>query len=344
LTPVLELAAGAGLAARARALAILLLDYDAESAAARKALGQILTPEGWRTKEEVAEAEALAKRVAETAEPLTATEASSYESRLGVTLQKVRTPRCRLEGSLSDAEMKDIGRLVEAALEDLTESAGLPMQKGLTRFTAIVCRTREEYEKAVDELADARSESDRALLKRLAGAWMSSPRGFILSPRGTIESYRDGAVHALSHLLFLEWCVPEKAPPWLSEGAAYWATTRITKTALTYCIGRKTSASTREWTGLGEWRGQARSWAREGGGPTVRQVMEAQMNSLDSDKIVKAWSLFDYMVRKRSQGLRALVKRVALGDGREESVRRAFVVKSYEELDAQWREYVNETY
>jgi hypothetical protein len=72
--------------------------------------------------------------------------------------------------------------------------------------------------------------------------------------------------------------------------------------------------------------------------------MEAQMNSLDSDKIVKAWSLFDYMVRKRSQGLRALVKRVALGDGREESVRRAFVVKSYEELDAQWREYVNETY
>jgi hypothetical protein len=218
------------------------------------------------------------------------------------------------------------------------------MQKGLTRFTAIVCRTREEYEKAVDELADARSESDRALLKRLAGAWMSSPRGFILSPRGTIESYRDGAVHALSHLLFLEWCVPEKAPPWLSEGAAYWATTRITKTALTYCIGRETSASTREWTGLGEWRGQARSWAREGGGPTVRQVMEAQMNSLDSDKIVKAWSLFDYMVRKRSQGLRALVKRVALGDGREESVRRAFVVKSYEELDAQWREYVNETY
>jgi hypothetical protein len=344
LTPVVDYGVSAGLEKRARELARLIVEYDINAAGARKALGQVMTDDGWTSKADVEDAQRLAKRIASAPVPKPAAGPSPFEAKLGVKLLKLETPRVRVEGTLNDSESRDVAQRAEAAWTELTEFTGLAAPKDLTTVTFLLFAGKGEFEKAVDGFSKYRQEQYIAVAKSASMAWLSTGPGAILGPRQPSILYRDSAVHYVVHHLVEGWCAPAEAPAWLREGAAFWTSSRIAKSTSTYCSAFHGTNEDARSAAQRDWRATARAWAMDGGGPTARQAMESGLKELDMERIVKSRTLFDAFVRSRPEDLREYIRRIAAKESPEAAAREAFHVKDYEELDARWRDYVKDHY
>jgi len=346
LVPLAEWTAKHGYEARAKRIWSLVHRYDPENEDACKAMGWSEWKGRWFAPREAAARKAAAKLMEEADGGKADTKPSDIQKATGFRLARRVSAHFAFEGRPSQEELAPMLRAAEAARALFVETFRLDATQEPATVTGVFLTSNLDHKLFLEKCSPL-DEEERKTIEKLGG-WASFKPDLIfeLWTNGSFPEYhREAGVHILVHLLFQMHTRIKMPPGWIQEGLGFWFTDLLTGTAMARCTDLRSNAmeDDRALSTL-TWRRMVRQRLREGTDPSIRRVLNARYDDLDLPKMVKAWSLVDFMLAKKRDGFFAYVKRLGEGDSGTDALAESLEMESVDDLQRGWEEYVDENY
>lgn len=257
--------------------------------------------------------------------------------------RKVRSDHFLVESSYVEmSELHVLTQLAENTFHAYHTFFGHSTPLVEDRITFLVLRGGDEY----DRFVDWSYPDDEAKRKFLKGLWSFLYEGnrSVAMRYDVREHIRDQVVHRTAEALAVAQLGSWELP-WIWETLAM-VFARETVGAGTYCITMSGSTVAEAFKEPREWPKKLRGIVEEGKDDDFRDVMKSSLNDLRGPRGAKAWSVMDFLMKTRPQGMRILMS-ASRGDGtrdRGEAALGASMGWSCEELDEFWRRYVRQRY
>ncbi|MBI2924069.1 MAG: hypothetical protein HYY18_23675 [Planctomycetes bacterium] len=344
LAPLAEWADDRGLE-ESEGLWLLFHGYDPADAGGCRAAGWEKLDGDWMPKTEAA-GRKHAQEVLRTAdggeEQEGATEATKAA---GWKLARRGTGNFTFEGRYPQGDLEGFLQVAEAARALFIEIASLEPQQHPAPMTGVFLTGKADHARFIEKCTPL-EEDERETYKLLGGWTRFNPTVFELWTNGALSSYgREASAHVTAHLMFQSWTGIAEPPAWLQEGLAFWFSDRLTESALVRCTDLKSniygddrSLSTRGW------RRRILDALREGTDPDIRQVVHAKYDELDMEKMIKAWSLIDFMLERHREGFVKFVRALGAGEPVDTALFDALGIEGWAGLQGKWEAWVRESY
>ncbi|MBI3820365.1 MAG: hypothetical protein HY286_16870 [Planctomycetes bacterium] len=324
---------------------IFLLTYDPDSTAANAGLGKVKKGNAWFDAREIEINDAVAKCLLSAREGTPFKSAHRFDAALGTTLTKIRSDHFEIFGSIDAKSLANLSKLAEAAQAFMDGLIGTGGRATEGTVTFVFLTTEAEHEKFVDAFTPYTPEQ-KVLVKKTSGAWTFNPPGYeAWESGGSFETFKDAMVHrAVGHFSIFRFVAMADAPKWIYEGLGIWLSFRFVGYARTYCTGGGPAADAmNSYRDLANWKTYIHDAVRDGTDAPIRELFAVRKDELSPGVLMKCWSVVDYMIREQPEAFAAMVHKLKdLGNDR--AILESFKLKSVDELETAWREFVREKY
>ncbi|KAF0242315.1 MAG: hypothetical protein FD180_3972 [Planctomycetota bacterium] len=322
----------------------LVIEYDENHEKARKGLGYEKQDGRWVPPEDVEKRKDGAKKVAGADEGKPDENPSEVENRTGFKMTKRRSSHYFVQGTYSEAEIKELVKCAEGARTAFLETFELKADDLDNSVDMIFVKTEEQHKKFVDTCEEL---ENKGAYRDMGGVTLYHPTHMseAVQGGGNWRYVKDVCAHDAIHHLWSFWA-GNVGNAWLDEGLSYWFTDRLLKSADTHCIQFALSGggAGKSWDNVLDWRALIKEMLDTNANPDIQEVMEGHINSLNAKKGCKAWSLVDYMLQARKKEFFKFIQSMQEGDKQEEALKKAFGVEGYKDFDGKWKEWVWKNY
>jgi tetratricopeptide (TPR) repeat protein len=333
----------ADLAARAYKKA---LEYDPAHRPAREGLGYSFENDRWVSPAEKAARSEFRDGVGSRSSGEAAPGPSEFEKKTGLATQKRASREVLAESCHLGQEQ--LGRTIQLASHSIALYHKLfALDKPLLSkpLHLILLKTRAEHLEYCKGF-DPGSPNERAFVMKQEGTMYDEPpmAEAIQLDRGERFSY-DYAIHATTHILNALHVGEDRA--WLREGLGYYFTWMMRGTALCFCINLEGTSQEggKAYAEPGNWPSILRQLVSAGRDADMKRILVSEMNDMDTPKLIKSWSLIDYLVQEHRAKLPELA--AALREDQKDKGPAAIektLGMTPEQLDQAWRDFVRRTY
>jgi hypothetical protein len=209
----------------------------------------------------------------------------------------------------------------------------------------ILLKTRAEHTEYV-KFFDRGTPNEKAVVLKQEGTMYDEPpmAECIQLDRGERFSF-DYTIHAITHILNARHVGEDRA--WLREGLGYYFTWMMRGTALCFCINLEGTSQEggKAYSEPGNWPSILKQLVAAGKDPEMRRVLVTEMNDMDTAKLIKAFSLIDFLVSEHRSKLPELAE--ALRADQKEKGPGAFEKVfgwTPDDLETRWKDYVRRAY
>lgn len=241
-------------------------------------------------------------------------------------------------------------RALSPAPEDLPDDVA-------NRVRVVLFKKAPAYAKFAEWYA-ARNE-----IEQRAPGWGRSvqrqPAFWWVDPEPTVALYQfpntekmllSGAVHGAGLVLLTQYRMNYRFPtPWLREGFAYFLEMESLGYSLTFTLGRGGgtnqggSDTAPPWADSARWKEALKAAVAGGQDPPLKRMSGMQPEQMGYPELVKAWSVVDYLVKRKAGGFKAFVDAAkADRDAPEEDALTKAVGLNFRQLDEAWRTWVGQ--
>jgi hypothetical protein len=274
-------------------------------------------------------------------------EASEVDKRMKTSTRKRRSERFQVESiHLGEPVLEKVVQLLEQTWANYHDLFGLDEPAAPPPITVVMFRTQQEHDDFIEAFEKGASAADKALSKKNDGAMYTDPPMAECVQRDKPQAFLfDYAIHSVCHIFLAFHTGSERA--WLTEGLGTYFTTQIRSTALCACVNLEGTAMEggKAFSDPANWHEIVRGWVLKGGDPPLAAVLRSSLNELDRNRMVKAWSVIDYLVVEHRDKLKTLA--AALVEDPKDPGERAFqkaLGMSVAELEAAWKAHVRRSY
>jgi hypothetical protein len=335
-----------GLADEAKICLRRLLEFDRSNAKALQELGYTIEGERWISPEETELRRWFRDSLDTRPRGVPVEGESDVEKKLKIVTEKRRSDRFAVEsGHLKGPQLERLVQHLEQVWEIYHGLFGLEQSVLKPPISVIILRSQQEHSAFIDAFEKG-SDADKALSKKNDGAmYTEPPMAECVQREKGIDFVFDYCIHASIHLMLAYHLGTDR--PWLTEGLATAFTRQLRGTALCACV--RLEGTSREggktFTDPANWPLIVREWVRKGGDPELSLVLRSSLNELDQTRLVKSWSLLDFLMtahRERLKDLLAALEKDPKDSG-EAAFRQVFGW-SVERLESEWRGYTRRAY
>lgn len=177
-----------------------------------------------------------------------------------------------------------------------------------------------------------------------AGATGISPRWWARCMTRRMTGKKDLVVHVVAHTLLTSFQEQKTPPLWIAGRG--WPTCSKSSTC---SAARRTTASraSRCWKirpghgASGQVARDAQDLGPAGQEPQLRQMVQAQLDSMSSAERIKVFSIMEYLLAERRKDLIALLAQLRTDHPHDEAMELLF---GFEKLDKDWKAFVLKSY
>lgn len=335
-----------GLGEEAKLCLRRLLEFDRRNPRALQELGYVAEGERWIAPEELALRKWFRESLDARAKGSPVEGESEVEQRLKIATEKRRSERFAVEsGHIKGPQLERLVQHLEQAWEIYHGLFGVEQSVLKPPIAVIILRSQKEHEAFIDAF-ERGGEADKALSKKNDGAmYTEPPMAECVQREKGIDFVFDYCIHAVVHLMVAYQLGTDR--PWLTEGLATAFTRQLRGTALCACVRLEGTARDggKTFTDPAHWPLIVRDWVQKGGDPELALVLRSTLNELDQTRLVKAWSVLDFLMTMHRERLPELLEALEKdprdpGDG---AFRKVFGW-TVEMLEAEWRAYTRRAY
>jgi len=335
-----------GLGEEARACMRRILEFDRTHAKALQELGYLIEGERWVSPEEQALRKWFRDGMDARPKGRSVEGESDVEKKLRIVTEKRTSDHVAVEsGHLKGPALERLVQHLEQTWEIYHGLFGLDQPVLKPPMTIVILRTQEEHSAFIDAFEKG-SDADKALSKKNDGAMYTEPPLAECAQREKgMDFVFDYCIHSALHLMLAYHLGADR--PWLTEGLATAFTRQLKSTALCACV--KLEGTSREggkaFSDPASWPIIIREWVKKGGDPEMLLVLRSSLNELDQMRMLKAWSVLDFLMTARREKLKPFL--AALAEDSKDSGEKAFQTVfgwSVEQLETEWRAYTRRAY
>lgn len=336
----------AGLADPAAACFRRVLEYDGANKAAREEMGYTYENERWVSPAEKALRAEFRDGVAGQPAGEASDAESEFEKKAKVKTAKRASKAMFVESAhLSQDQMAKASQMGAQAIAMYQKLFGIDKPLLDKPIHMILLKTRAEHTEYC-KFYDPGSTAERAVVLKQEGTMYDEPpmAECIQLDRGERFSF-DYTIHATTHILNSLHVGEGRA--WLREGLGYYFTWMMRGTALCFCINLEGTSQEggKAYAEPGNWPSIIKQLVLAGKDADMKRILVTEMNDMDTPKLIKAFSLVDFLVSEHRDKLPALGQ--ALRDDQKDKGPKA-IEKVFgwtaEELDTRWKDFVRRTY
>lgn len=248
--------------------------------------------------------------------PVKITETTELESKMGLTLTKMRTQHFILSCEFDEQTTADYLLLWEKAYEDFCKfwqvdpELHFPQPAQITIFSSKETYTRW-VEKFIirEQMSDAEREQHRrgsGLYNRL---WYTSVKDEETTP--SHEDFKPRTLHVLGHIMLYEYKqVVGDLPVWVNEGYASYCEFKYFKKAGASCVtsGSKTGRTLDEgWEHGEDWHDLLKETLENEELANFSTVLNIDLNAMTSRELAHAWSMNTFLIDNHPDKFRAMM-------------------------------------
>lgn len=335
-----------GLADEARLCLRRVLEFDRSNVKALQELGYAIEGERWISPEEIALRKWFRDGLDARPKGSPVEGESDVEKKLKIVTEKRRSDRFAVEsGHLKGPQLERVVQHLEQVWEIYHALFGLEQSVLKPPVAVIILRSQQEHSAFID-FFEKGSDADKALSKKNDGAmYTEPPLAECVQREKGIDFVFDYCIHATIHLMLAYHLGADR--PWLTEGLATAFTRQLRGTALCACVRLEGTAREggKTFTDPANWTWIVREWVQKGSDPELVLVLRSTLNDLDQIRLVKAWSVLDFLMTAHRNRLKELVEELAKDpkDSGEGALRKVFGW-TVERVEAEWRAYTRRAY
>ena len=315
------------------------LTYDSENAKTRKALGHVRIDGFWLTPEqEQARKDAQTGKMVEEGQ-------SVFERQTGLKLNKMESGHFRIETPFGKDALDEYVKACETVYAYFLRDMGEDPLKDVWRSKVqhLVLENQEQWHAWVDANFSGAAHR-KEFMKKTSGNISDLSSIQHRKEPGGIPLDVDSLVHKTTHMLVIQHLNLRQT--WIVEGFAYYYTVKVLNSTRCYCVAWDEYSNARNDLGWGDssnWKELLKKDVQTGADFDLRTIAGLKLEQMKLPQAVKAWGLITWFFDHDKEKFMAWMKDVAAGDPQETAFKAHFG-KTFEQLDAEWRDYVRENY
>ncbi len=315
------------------------LKLDPDNEKTRKALGHVRIDGEWLTPEQ-----SQARKDAATGKMVTEGQ-STFERQTGMKLNKIESGHFRIESPFGKDALDEYVKGCETVYAYFLRDLGEDVLKKVFRekINHLVLENKEQWHAWVDRNFSGSAQRKEFTKKTAGNVGTSTSIGHRME-NGGIPLDVDSLVHKTTHMLVQEHLHLNQS--WIKEGFAYYYTVKVLNSTRCYCVAWDEYSNVRNDQGWGDsnnWKELLKGEVQSGADFDLRTICGLKLEQMKLPQAVKAWGLISWFFDHNKEKFMAWMKDVAAGDSQEDAFQKHFE-KTFEQLDAEWRDYVKENY
>jgi tetratricopeptide (TPR) repeat protein len=333
------------------------LEFDDQNAAANEKCGNKLVDGKWYTHRALAHRDwvklyktSLAKAQALAVQPVNCDESTGICEAAGIPAKRYKTKNFRIEGNMTDGEIKDTLVWLERARQLYMDLYDVPerfLDYSADPDVFVLVGTKELHERLIDACGLIPKER-KSFAKKFTSNAITNKLTLSLAQNG--ESAQRHCIHTATHSFVADSFGQHS--PWLKEALANSVSAAIKGADLTVCFGGEgtTGGIHLENISLEQAPPLLRDLIKAGKDTPIGNFVKLPSDAMTAQMIAKSWSIVMFLMEMdRGQAREYLASSGQGGDGeksRDDKVLKQFFqdYENWAALDTAWREWALDVY